>query len=134
MQIREIKPDFKDERGIISDIFYKTKIDHVAEIKTFDGNFIRGNHYHKESTQHIYMVNGSLRYWYKGLRPETEVKSILVPQGWLVKTEPYEVHSLEMLGPSTFIVFSSGLRGGKDYEEDTFREFVILTKEMLQGE
>ena len=27
--------------------------------------------------------------------------------------------NLEMLGKSTFIVFSSGLRGGQDYESDT---------------
>ena len=133
MKIRQIKPDFEDNRGIISDIFYKEKIDHVAEIKTFEGNFIRGNHYHKLSTQHIYMVNGALRYWYKSLRPESEVKSVLVPEGWLVTSDPYEVHSLEMLGKSTFIVFSQGSRGGKDYESDTFREHVILTEDMLTG-
>ena len=43
------------------------------------------------------MVNGALRYWYKGLKPETEVKSVLVPEGWVVTSDPYEVHSLEML-------------------------------------
>ena len=28
-------------------------------------------------------------------------------------------------------VFSHGLRGGEDYEADTFRDIVILTPEML---
>ena len=32
----------------------------MLNIKTFEGNFIRGNHYHKLSTQHIYMVNGEI--------------------------------------------------------------------------
>jgi hypothetical protein len=36
-----------------------------------------------------------------------------------------------MIETSQFIVLSYGLRGGADYEEDTFREFTILTLEML---
>ena len=31
----KIKPDFMDDRGTISDIFYQDKIDHVAYIKSF---------------------------------------------------------------------------------------------------
>ena len=134
MKIRKIEIDFEDTRGTISDIFYDTNINHVAVIKTNKGDFIRGNHYHKLSTQHIYMSRGSLRYWYRNLDPNCEVKSILVPTGHLVTSEPYEIHSLEMLGESEFIVFSTGLRGGKDYEIDTFREHIILTEDMLKGE
>ena len=37
-------------------------------------------------------------------------------------TGPNEIHALK-IGPegNEFIVFSKGLRGGKDYESDTFR-------------
>lgn len=133
MELRKIEPAFTDDRGSIADIFYNTKIDHVAIIKTNDGNFIRGNHYHKYTTQHIYMSVGSLRYWYRALDKNTEVKSVLVPEGYLVSTSPDEIHSLEMLGKSEFIVFSSGIRGGKDYESDTYRDHVILTEDMLTG-
>ena len=55
-----------DERGSIADIFYNTKIDHVAIIKS-EANVIRGNHYHKETTQHILITKGSLEYWHKKL-------------------------------------------------------------------
>ena len=134
MNLRKIKVAFEDDRGSISDIFYKEKFDHAAIIKTNSGNFIRGNHYHKNTTQHIFMTKGELRYWYLDLNDKSNKipKSILVPQGYIVTTKPWEVHALEMLGESEFIVFSSGIRGGIDYESDTFRDKVILTPDMLE--
>ena len=127
MKIKKIKTAFSDDRGTISDIFYKVDINHVAVIKTLNkGRIIRGNHYHKLTTQHIYMTKGSLRYWYKKYGEDVPVKVIDVPEGYMVSTEPYEVHALEHLEESEFIVFSTGLRGGMDYESDTFRDEVIL--------
>ncbi len=50
----------------------------------------------------------------------------------LVSTPPYEIHALEILGPNQFVVFSQGVRGGEDYESDTFRVPPILTPEMVK--
>ena len=135
MQIDHLSIDFSDNRGSIMDILYDTKIDHVAIIETNSGSFIRGNHYHKQTTQRIYMLDGCLRYWYNSTLDfdPKNTKSVLVEPGALVTTPPNEIHSLEMLGSSRFLVLSSGIRGGKDYESDTFRDFVILTPEMLSA-
>jgi dTDP-4-dehydrorhamnose 3,5-epimerase-like enzyme len=127
MKLRKIEVNFSDERGTISDIFYKEQIEHVAVIDTNDGGrIIRGNHYHKLTTQHIYMAKGSLRYWYKPVEGDEPAKVVDVPEGYLVSTPPLEIHALEHLEASRFIVFSTGLRGGKDYEADTFRVPPIL--------
>ena len=40
----------KDERGTIVDLFFNENINHVAKINS-KPNVIRGNHYHKETTQ-----------------------------------------------------------------------------------
>ena len=56
------------------------------------------------------MTKGSLRYWYKKYGEDVPVKVIDVPEGYMVSTEPYEVHALEHLEESEFIVFSTGLR------------------------
>lgn len=127
--------DHSDERGSIMDILYNTKIDHVAIIETNSGSFIRGNHYHKHTTQRIYMLDGMLRYWYNNTSgfDSSNTKSVLVETGFLVTTPPNEIHALEMIGASRFLVLSSGIRGGKDYESDTFRDFVILTPEMISA-
>jgi len=127
MIIKKIEIAFSDERGSIADIFYKSIIEHVAIIKTKDkGRIIRGNHYHKLTTQHIFMTKGYLKYWYKEKEANSTVKYVDLNEGYLVTTPPLEIHALECLGASEFIVFSTGLRGGQDYESDTYRVEPIL--------
>jgi hypothetical protein len=48
--------------------------------------------------------------------------------GDLISTGPNEIHALKIGGEGNqFIVFSEGVRGGKDYESDTYRvENIIL--------
>ena len=130
---RTITAATSDERGRISDILYKTPIEHVAIIESLQGGLIRGNHYHKQTTQHIFVTKGSLRYWYQPADKSDEVRSIVVREYDMVSTRPYEIHALEILEPNQFVVFSHGLRGGDDYEADTFRVDPILTPAMVTG-
>jgi len=116
-----IAPVTSDDRGSISDILYKTSIDHVAIIESVGGGLVRGNHYHKLTTQHVFVTKGSLRYWYQPLDRSTPVRSVVVHEYEMVSTPPEEIHALEILEPNQFVVFSQGLRGGADYEADTFR-------------
>lgn len=133
MKITKIIAATKDSRGNISDIFYKHPVDHVAVVNSRKGVF-RGDHYHKLTTQHMYMASGSLRYYYRKVNEGNDkVKNVVVKQGEMVTTPPYEVHALEILEKNQFIVFSEGKRGGKDYESDTFRvkPTLISKKEKL---
>jgi len=117
----KIKIATEDDRGNISDIFYNHPIDHVAIIRSKKGTF-RGDHYHKFTTQHIYMVKGSLRYYFRKVDEDnSKVRSTIIHEGELVTTVPNEIHALEMIEDNQFIAFSEGKRGGDDYESDTFR-------------
>jgi uncharacterized RmlC-like cupin family protein len=118
-----------DERGIIADVFYSTNINHVAYITSVP-NTERGNHFHKDSTQSILIVKGSLEYWYKDAESKEESKYILANPGDLITSEPYEIHALR-IGESgcEFIAFTVGKRGGADYESDTFRVQPIFHKQ-----
>lgn len=128
MKITKIKIVTKDTRGDISDIFYKHPVDHVAIINSKKGVF-RGDHYHKLTTQHMYMTRGSLRYYYRKVNEGNDkVKSVVVHEGEMVTTGPNEVHALEILEDNQFIVFSEGKRGGRDYESDTYRVTPTLIK------
>jgi len=118
----------EDDRGTIQDIFYKSEIKHVAIIVS-KPNAIRGNHYHKDSIQHILITKGSLEYWYKKLDSDEKSQSIIIREGDMITTQPYEIHALKILeNGCEFIAFSEGLRGGKDYEKDTFRVESIINK------
>ena len=117
-----------DERGMISDIFYKENINHSALIES-KPNIIRGNHYHKKTTQHMIMTQGSLEYWYKKYGSDEKAKCILLKKGDYVSTPPYEIHALKIGSEGNqFIVYSGGTRGGLDYEKDTFRVPSIINK------
>ena len=120
-----------DERGSIVDIFYKGNIEHVAVI-TSEPNVLRGNHYHKESTQHMLMTKGYLEYWYKPVDSDESAKMVVANVGDIISTPPNEIHALviRQLG-NQFIVFSEGTRGGKEYESDTFRVDCIVPQNKL---
>jgi quercetin dioxygenase-like cupin family protein len=97
----------RDERGIIADVFYGANLNHVAIIESQPGA-IRGNHYHAVSTQHMLITKGSLEYWYRDKD--------------LITSPPNEVHALRITSSGCeFLAFTSGPRGGSDYESDTFR-------------
>jgi len=117
-----------DSRGLISDVFYNVNINHVAIIKS-EPNVVRGNHYHKETTQHMLITKGELEYWYKPLDSIEPAKMYLSKVGDLISTEPYEIHALKITeNGNEFVVFSEGKRGGMDYESDTFRVDSIIGK------
>jgi len=120
--VKETNLEFhEDQRGTIIDMFYDENINHVASVTSVPGA-LRGNHYHKQSTQHMLMTQGSLEYWYKPLNSSEDAKMIIANEGDIISTPPNEIHALR-IGPegNQFIVFSEGVRGGMDYEDDTFR-------------
>lgn len=122
---------FEDERGKIADIFYKANIDHVAIIHS-EPNVMRGNHYHKESTQHMLITKGSLEYWYKPIDSDEPPKVKILRVGDFVSTPPYELHALVIREDGNeFVVFSEGVRGGSDYESDTFRVECFVPEDKL---
>jgi len=112
---------FKDERGVIADVFFNADINHVAFI-TSEPNVLRGNHYHAATTQHILITEGSLEYWYSDSSSKSESSYQICEVGDLATSEPGEIHALRIGAKGcTFIAFTTGQRGGSDYESDTFR-------------
>ena len=59
MMKKILKNNFKDKRGQIIDIFINKPKDHCTLV-TFNKNAVRGNHYHKKSTQYSFVISGKL--------------------------------------------------------------------------
>lgn len=119
---------YKDNRGSILDLFYNENINHIAEIIS-EPNIIRGNHYHKKTTQHTLILEGTVEYWYKDVNSEDKSKFIIAKKGDIITSKPYEIHTLKMGSQgSVCLVFTQGPRGGKDYESDTFRVKSIINE------
>lgn len=103
---------FKDERGVIED-FIVTKNGAVTFI-TFEKGAVRGNHYHKETIQHDFILRGKLQC-YSGN------KNFTVEAGEMI-THPKNIpHAYKALEPSTMITCVYGPRKGNDYGSDTYK-------------
>ena len=113
-----IKTSYKDKRGIIVDLLEKKLINAITFITQKKG-CIRGNHFHKKTTQWNYIIKGKIELYTK--KKNKRIKKIILSKGDFAVTEKNESHALKALENSEFLVFTQGPRGGKEYENDTFR-------------
>ena len=59
MNTQQIELTFEDSRGTITDIVEQIDFNGATIISSKAGS-IRGNHYHKESVQYIYVLEGKM--------------------------------------------------------------------------
>ncbi len=109
---------FRDHRGDIIDLLENETIT-AATIITFTKDAVRANHYHKETRQWNYVLNGTIKI--AAQMPDESVQEIIMKAGDLVVTEPHERHALKAIEDATLLVLTKGPRGGSEYESDTFR-------------
>jgi hypothetical protein len=115
-----------DDRGTIADIFYRATINHGCYI-TSTADAVRGNHYHKLTTQYTFITRGVCEYWTQPSDLSIPATMTLLVPGMLAVSEPYEIHAMRMgKDGCDMIAFASGPRGGEDYESDTTRVNSII--------
>jgi len=125
MDVRKIPVAFSDERGVIIDILTKAPVEYATLITSRKGA-VRGNHYHKDTIQYLYVLEGRLRVVVQmsGEKPEEAI----LERGDLVVNAPHERHAFEAITDASFLVLTRGPRGGENFEQDTFRLDVPLIK------
>ena len=124
--IKKIKVFSSDDRGEIIDIFTHEPKDHCT-IVTFTKNAIRGNHFHKESIQSAYVMEGNFQIYNvmvgEDLKYDSkQIEMIETTNGGYITHENFEAHTYKCISDSgSLMVFTKGVRGGKFYEDDTYR-------------
>ena len=118
MNVQRVPVSFADERGEIIDILKNSPVEYATLI-TARKHSVRGNHYHKETYQHLYVLDGKLRV--RTQMPGEEAREAVVGKGDLIVNVPHERHAFEALEDSSFLVLTRGPRGGENYETDTYR-------------
>ena len=81
----KIKPEFVDDRGLITKILDdgKTNIKSVLLITSKAGS-VRSNHYHKKDAHWIYMITGSMEYYEKPVGGGSKTKKVIVNAGDII--------------------------------------------------
>ena len=118
MKITRPQVKYADERGSITDILQKEEIEYITVITSVKG-VERGHHYHKKTTQWVYLMGGRMKLLTQ--LPGEPVVATILEKGDLAVTYPMERHAMIALEDSVFLVFTRGPRGGEDYESDTYR-------------
>ena len=121
-----LKINYRDKRGQIIDVFQNIKFEH-STIVTFNKNSIRANHFHKKSIQYSLILSG--RFLAKEVKiaknhkfQKNKIKTYRIGPNSLFTHKPYEAHAFKCISSKgVMIVFTKGIRGGKDYEKDTYR-------------
>jgi len=107
-----------DARGNIIDLVQGEPFDAASIISTLAGG-IRGNHYHNETFQVIYVLTGSLRLVTQ--MPGHAAITPIAKAGDLIRTPPVERHAVQAIEDCTMVVLTRGPRAGNNYESDTLR-------------
>ena len=123
MKIVKIRKSFSDARGDIIDIV-RDNVFEYATIITSKQGAVRANHFHKETFQYAYILDGRMRVVTQ--MPGEEKESAVLEPGDLIINEPLERHAFEALDDCTMLVLTRGPRGGENYEKDTYRLEVPL--------
>lgn len=118
MNIQKIGVSFSDGRGDIIDILRNSPVEYATLIRSRKHS-VRGNHYHKETYQHVYVLEGKIRVCSQ--MPGGEREEAVIEAGDLLTNEPHERHAFEALEDSVMLVLTRGPRGGENYESDTYR-------------
>lgn len=118
MPVIRVKPAVRDPRGTITDVLDGIPVECVTLVRSKKGA-VRGNHYHKKTTQYAYVLSGRFRLFTQ--RPRGRVGSRVVRAGDLVVSPPLERHAFVALEDSVLIACAHGPRAGRSYESDTFR-------------
>jgi quercetin dioxygenase-like cupin family protein len=118
MKIIKTAVSFSDARGEILDLIENDLINAVT-IVTFKQGAVRGNHYHKDTTQYNYLLSGKIKLVCQV--PGGKITETIMDKGDFIVTLPNERHALVGLEDAELLVLTRGPRGGKEYESDTFR-------------
>ena len=130
MILENRKPACADARGEITDIVENVSFDSLTLITSARGA-VRGNHFHKETTQYTYILSGACRYYSQ--KPGEPVEQATVVKGDLVVSPPMESHAFKALEDSVLLAFCKGPRAGSQYETDTFRLAEPLVRPQEDG-
>ena len=121
-----LKTNFQDKRGKIIDVFQNIKFEH-STIITFNKNSVRANHFHKKSIQYSLILSGKFIAKEAKINKNmkynvNKVKTYRIGSNFLFAHKSYEAHAYKCVSSKgTMIVFTKGIRGGKNYEDDTYR-------------
>ena len=113
----------KDDRGFIQSLV-NFPMKNLSLISSKKGS-VRSNHYHLTDWHYMYVLSGSLDYYYRATNSGEELQCIRVVSGEMIFTPPMEDHATVFLEDCELLAMSRNPRDQEAYEEDVRRVMLI---------
>jgi len=110
---------YEDSRGAI-----QTLVDggiQSVQIITSRAGSVRANHYHRSDSHHMYVIQGTMRYFHRPVGSSEAPSWVYVKEGQMVFTPPMMEHAVEFLEDSVFLNITGKPRDQGSYEDDLVR-------------
>lgn len=121
IEIYKLNPVFSDDRGLIFDII-DTPVEHVGMVTFSKAGIIRGNHFHKKSTQYTLTLEGTLKLTtYTQHNKNDTFREDILSENTFVVIPPNTVHTYESLDTARILDITTQNRREDGYEADTVR-------------
>jgi hypothetical protein len=117
----------KDKRGFFETLF-DDDIRNVSLLRS-NKNSIRSNHYHLKDWHYMYVLEGSIHYFFRGIKAK-KINYLHVKKNNIIFTPPLEIHTTFFDQKTSLLVANNLKRSKKDYEEDLVRYNLIDIKEI----
>jgi quercetin dioxygenase-like cupin family protein len=121
VHISRLPRAFEDSRGIILDLLITDDVARYVGTVTFHEGAVRGNHYHKLSTQFDYVLSGNLELLTGPVNGRKPARRDILSAGHLVRIPPNIVHAFRAIEPAVIINITTHSRDAGRYESDTYR-------------
>jgi len=121
--VTPIKVAFEDERGAITNILSDVDLKHVAIITSMKGSE-RGDHYHPNDFQYIYVIAGSYIAFFTNVETEEKL-SLLVKEGELEYCPPGWAHKYQYLEDTVFLNLTPRNRNADEFAEHTIKYSIV---------
>ena len=112
-------PVFEDERGKIFDLF-ENQVHHVGLI-TFSAGAVRAKHYHKQSIQYSYVLEGVVELIVCPKDEPSKRETFEMPEGTAVSIQPGIVHAYRAKTSAAILDLTTLSRADNGYEDDVVR-------------
>lgn len=118
----------EDDRGFIQ-CLVNVPTRNISLIFSKKGS-VRSNHYHKTDWHYMYMLSGSMDYYYRPHGHTGEIKKVNCKKGDMVFTPPMEEHTTYFPEDAHFLAISRNFRDQKAYEADVIRVQLVDPKSL----
>jgi oxalate decarboxylase/phosphoglucose isomerase-like protein (cupin superfamily) len=118
----------EDDRGFIQ-CLVNLPTRNISFIFSKKGS-VRSNHYHKTDWHYMYILSGSMDYYYRPNGSTGEIQTVNIKKGEMVFTPPMEEHTSYFQDDTHFLAISRNPRDQEAYEEDVIRVQLIDPKDL----